>query len=128
MPFKRAPAFTADQLSGERIPILVSRVASLDVLFLCSLLHQRTNSLKIFFADDWLVMILNKELILFTVVLVPPETKICIAFLKEACSRVFLIFEDSPDCTSPPRSVFLCLQLSVIELPCNPWLLILILL
>ena len=76
VPFKAAAAFTADELAGKGVPVLVAGIILLDVLFLCPLLQKGSGSLEIVTAYESFVMIFHIELVALTVIGVPLKPEV----------------------------------------------------
>ena len=119
VPLKAAAAFTADELSGKGVPILVAGIILFDVLLLCPLLQKRSSSFELFPADKGLVMIFHIELIPLTSVYVPLKSEIRIGLLEKAVTGVLLVREDAPDRGWRPFAASPGRHLLFIELPRN---------
>ena len=76
VPFKNATALAANELTGEWVSSLETRIVLPDVLFLRPLLNESTDCFKILPADNRLVMIFHVELVALSVIGVPLKSEI----------------------------------------------------
>ena len=119
VPFKFSAALSADKHPGKRILACDPQFFLFDVLLPRPLLQECSCSLKVFPADDRLMMIFHIELIALAVIVVPAKAEIRVGLLEQAVADVLFICKHSPDRGARPVSVSPCGYLFLVELPRN---------
>ena len=87
-PFKRAPAASAENPSGESISLQVFPIVFFDTLFLRTLLNQALYVLPVLAADDRFMVVFHEDRIFFTAVHVTIEGRVRPGLLEDTVSSV----------------------------------------
>lgn len=103
-PLKCAATLRTDNFASKGISILIFTVSLFYAFFFGSLFYNPCYSFKFLVANYWLMVILNKVFILFSIVYMPIKFAICIRFCKITSPVYFFIFKNSSNCSGCPTS------------------------
>ena len=119
MPLEPAAASAANELAGERVPVLVSGIFLFDPFLPGPLFHQSTYRIKVLLRNDGGVMAFNIKLVAVAVVVMPLEAVVRVCLLEQTGPDVLLVHEHLPDRGAGPSAAFPGRDPEPIELFCD---------